>query len=174
MKDFDTKGQVLYCGSFSKTLAPGLRVGWAVPGRYKEVVKRIKINTNIASPTLNQAMVAQFLKNGAYERHLRVLRGRLQNQMSNTARAIARYFPADTKITAPKGGLLLWTQLNPAVDTLKLYYRAREANIAVLPGALCATTDKYLNCLRISCGSLWGERLEKGIAQLGAMIGAMI
>jgi DNA-binding transcriptional MocR family regulator len=104
LKAYDKKGLVLYCSSFSKTLSPGLRVGWMLPGMFKEKVKRLKLNTSVASPALNQQMVAEFLKSGGYDRHLRRLSTALKNQMSNMAMAIAKYFPPETKITAPRGG----------------------------------------------------------------------
>jgi DNA-binding transcriptional MocR family regulator len=104
MKSLDRNGMVLHCASFSKTLSPGLRVGWTQPGKHANRVKRFKINRTVASPTLNQCIVAQFLKTGFYDRHLRSLRTALKNQVSNMALAIARHFPKGTRITAPQGG----------------------------------------------------------------------
>ncbi len=120
LKSFDKKGMVLYCSSFSKTLAPGLRVGWTMPGIFINTVKRLKLNTSIVSPTLNQFIISEFLKSGSYDRHLRKLRTALKNQVSNTALAISRYFPEDTKLTAPQGGLILWINLKSVVDGLKV------------------------------------------------------
>ncbi|QTA93719.1 PLP-dependent aminotransferase family protein [Desulfonema magnum] len=170
LKSFDKKGLVLYCASFSKTLAPGLRVGWTMPGRYTDAVRRLKLNTCLASAKLNQAVIANFLKSGSHDRHLRRLRNALKNQMSNTALAIARYFPKGTKITSPKGGLLLWVQLDEAVDSLALYQEARKQRISILPGVICSSLGKYKNCIRLSCGHPWSEKLEKGIMTLGQII----
>jgi DNA-binding transcriptional MocR family regulator len=110
LKSFDRKGMVLYCSSFSKNLSPGLRIGWALPGKYLERFKRLKLNRMISGPGLTQWAVANFLKMGNYDRHLRNLRTHLKNQVGNTALAIARYFPSSTKISAPQGGLTLWVQ----------------------------------------------------------------
>lgn len=170
LKSFDKKGMVLYCSSFSKTLAPGLRVGWTMPGIFIETVKRLKLNTSIVSPTLNQFIISEFLKSGSYDRHLRKLRTALKNQVSNTALAIARYFPEDTKITAPQGGLILWIQLNAAVDGLKVYHEAKKNNINILPGILCSTSKKYKNFIRISCRYPWDDKVEKGIIRLAKII----
>jgi len=170
LKSFDKKELVLHCASFSKTLAPGLRVGWTIPGRYKDTVRRLKLNTTLASPGLNQRVIAEFLKSGSYDRHLRKLRNALKNQISNTALGIARHFPKGTKITSPRGGLLLWVQLADGLDGLKLYQEARKHRISILPGSICSSSDKYMNCLRISCGCPWSERLEKGIITLGQLI----
>jgi len=170
LKSFDKRGMVLYCSSFSKTLAPGLRVGWTMPGIYKEAVKRLKLNTSIVSPALNQYIISEFLKSGSYDRHLRKLRTSLKNQVSNTALAIARYFPEDTKITAPQGGLTLWVQLNNNIDGLKLYHEAIKQNISVLPGIICSNSRKYKNFIRISCRYPWDDKVEKGIIQLAKII----
>ena len=170
LKAFDKDGLVMYCSSFSKTLAPGLRVGWTMPGKFIEQVRRLKLDSTVASPTLNQQVVADFLKSGAFDRHLRHLRTALKNQVSNTAMAIARHFPPQTKITAPEGGFTLWVQLPPGLSSLKLYHEARKHKIAIFPGIICSTTKKYNNFIRISCGYPWSAKIEKGIARLADII----
>jgi DNA-binding transcriptional MocR family regulator len=170
LKSYDRKGLVLHCGSFSKTLTPGLRVGWTLPGRYTDRVRRLKMDGNVASPTLNQQVVTRFLKDGAFDRHLRRLRTALQNQITNTALAIARYFPEGTRITAPAGGLTLWVELDRRVDGLKVFHAARKRKISIFPGAICSTTDRYNNCIRISCGYPWSEKTEAGIRTLAEII----
>jgi DNA-binding transcriptional MocR family regulator len=170
LKSMDRKGLVLHCTSFSKTLSPGLRVGWTLPGRYAERVKRLKLNGSIASPTLNQKLVAQFLKTGGFDRHLRRLRTALKNQITNTSLAIARYFPRGTRITAPQGGLTLWVELDKKVDGLKVFQEARKRMITIFPGIICSTTGRYRNFIRISCGSPWSEKIENGIRTLARII----
>lgn len=167
---YDTKGLVLYCSSFSKTLAPGLRIGWTIPGRFTETVRRIKFNTSISSPKGSQYAIAEFLKTGAYDRHLRKLRNALKNQISNMAQAISRYFPEDTRMTAPKGGLVLWVQLNPTVDGLAVYHEARKHDISIFPGILFSTSGQYKNCIRINCGYPWNRDVENGIKKLGEIV----
>lgn len=173
LKSMDRKGLVLHCASFSKTLSPGLRVGWTLPGRFADRVKRLKMNSSIASPTLNQQVVAQFLKTGAFDRHLRSLRTALKNQISNTALAIARYFPKGTRITAPQGGLTLWVELDGKVDGLKVFQEARKKKISIFPGIICSTTGRYRNFIRISCGYPWNDAVEKGIITLSQIIKRM-
>ena len=170
LKAFDTKGEVLYCASFSKTMAPGLRVGWTAPGRYLEAVRRVKLNQSIACPSLNQYQAARYLGSGRFDRHLRKLRRALQNQIANTALAVARYFPAGTKISAPQGGITLWVQLPSGVDSLELFRQALDRKVAILPGVICSTGSAYRNCLRVSCGLPWSSRIEDGIQTLGEII----
>jgi DNA-binding transcriptional MocR family regulator len=116
IKFFDTTGLILYCSSFSKTLAPDFRVGWIVPGRFKETIIKIKFNSSITSTKLPQLTLADYLQNSLYDRHLRRLRTSLKNQVSSTIQAIARHFPGGTKSITPAGGYILWVELNKKVD----------------------------------------------------------
>jgi DNA-binding transcriptional MocR family regulator len=170
LKSYDRQGLVLHCSSFSKTLSPGLRVGWTLPGRFTHRVRRLKMDGNVASPTLNQQVVARYLKEGGFDRHLRRLRTALKNQVTNTTLAIARHFPSGTRITAPAGGLTLWVELNRSVDVLKVFHAARQRKISIFPGAICSTTDRYNHCIRISCGYPWSEKIEAGIQTLAKII----
>ncbi len=174
LKAFDQRGLVLYCSSFSKSLIPDLRVGWTMPGIFREKVKRLKFNVSIATSQLNQLAVADFLQSGAYDRHLRKLRNSFKKQTTDTALAISRSFPEGTKISVPKGGFVLWVQLDPRVDSLKLWSLAEKENISILPGPLCSGMDQYGNCIRINCGFPFTEKLEQGIQKLGRLIRELI
>ena len=174
LKAYDRKGLVLYCSSFSKSLAPGLRIGWVQPGKFLNRVKRFKLNQTISSPGLTQWGVAKYLSTGNYDRHLRRLRTHLKNQVSNTALAIARSFPRGTMISAPQGGLTLWVHLDKQIDSLILFRRALEKKIAVLPGIICASGDLYRNCIRISCGMPYTDRIDHGIRTLANIVKEMI
>ncbi len=173
LKAHDRKGLVMYCSSFSKTLSPGLRVGWSIPGRFADTVKRLKMNGSVSSPTLNQYVVAEFLKGGTYDRHLRRLRTSLKNQASNMALAVARHFPPGTRITAPAGGLTLWVELDPAVDGLEVFRAALEAGIAIVPGSMCSGSRRFRNCIRLSCGLPWSEAVDAGVRKLGEIVGEL-
>ncbi len=175
LKQFDRKGLVLYCASFSKTLSPGLRVGWTLAGRYTAAVQRLKINTSITTATLNQFMLSEFLKTGAYDRHLRRLRMALKTQVSNAAMAIGRHFPADTRLTSPAGGLLLWVELPDGADSLRIFNAARQKRITFLPGVInSADPERYRSCLRISCAQPWSDTHEAAMATLGRLVKADI
>ncbi len=169
-KSMDKKGLVLYCSSFSKSLAPGLRTGWVVPGIFKKALIRLKLNTAISNSAINQTVIAQFLKTGAYDRHLRQLRNKLKNQSSSIAIAVSKYFPPDTQITFPKGGMFIWVVMNKKVDSLEVYQKAYEKKISILPGVICSSSDEYRNCLRLNCGIKWSQQLEEGIKTLGKII----
>ncbi|MDP3479902.1 MAG: PLP-dependent aminotransferase family protein [Desulfoprunum sp.] len=174
LKAFDREGLVLYCSSFTKSLAPDLRVGWTIPGRFREKVERLRFNASIAGSQLGQLAIAGFLAGGGYERHLRRLRNSLKKQTSDYALAVARHFPSGTRISAPRGGLCLWIELDRSVDGLQLFDRALQEEIAILPGTLCSGTDRYRHCLRLNCGYPLDERSEKGVETLGRLIGELI
>ncbi len=170
MKSFDQEGLVLYCSSFSKNLAPDLRVGWTIPGRFTHRVQRLKFNSTIASSKLNQMIIDDFLANGHFDRHLRRMRNTIQNRLVTMARMIANYFPASTKISAPKGGYILWVQLDDKVNGFDLFHRARQEGILILPGEICSSTGGYKNCIRLSCCHPWNEKMEEGIKKLAEII----
>jgi len=170
LKAYDREGGVLYCSSFSKTLAPGLRIGWTLPGRYRDKLRRLKLNLSIASPTLNQLVMAAFLRDAAFERHLRRLRQALKTQTANLAMSVARHFPEGTKMTSPKGGVTLWIELDKRVDALEVFHKAREHRIAIMPGTMCSPTNRYRHCLRLSCGFPWSDALNAGVKKLGEIV----
>ncbi|MCX6924571.1 MAG: PLP-dependent aminotransferase family protein [Verrucomicrobia bacterium] len=110
-KSFDREGLVLLCSSLGKTVAPGYRVGWAVPGKFKAEVHRLKHTCSIGNPTVTQLALADFLATGGYERHLRRLRRTYSQLAERMSGSIARHFPAGTRVTRPEGGQVLWVEL---------------------------------------------------------------
>lgn len=173
LKFFDQEGLVLYCSSFTKTLAPDLRIGWTVPGRYREKIKRVKFNSSVANQQLMQHVVASFLASGAYERHLRKMRNALKKQLANFLQAIIKYFPESTRVSAPRGGLCLWVELDHHLDGMELFDRGREKNITIVPGSLCSATEKFRHCIRLNFGCLWTEESDHGVQVLGSIISEM-
>ncbi|MEZ4528420.1 MAG: PLP-dependent aminotransferase family protein [Desulfobacterales bacterium] len=171
MKSFDRKDLVLTCSSFSKTLAPGFRIGWVIAGkRFRDKILRIKAGSTVCTSTPDQHIVARFLSEGAYERHLRFLRGQLKKHTVKTALAIQKYFPEGTRLALPKGGSLLWVQLPPKVDGLHIYRRALDHNIAILPGVVCSAAGQFGNHIRIGCGHPFTDATEKGMETLGMLV----
>ena len=172
-KYYDTKGWVLYCSSISKSLAPGYRIGWAIPGKYTEQVKQMKRIQNISCPTLPQAAIAHFLKHGRYEYHLKTLRKALHTQSLRYVQAIIKYFPADTKVSRPQGGFILWLELNKKVNAFKLRSIAMNHKISIVPGRIFSSGTDYSNCIRISFGKPWCKEVDEGLMKLGELIKEM-
>jgi DNA-binding transcriptional MocR family regulator len=171
LKAFDKNDRVITCSSFSKTMAPGLRVGWVIPGgRYKERIQNLKAAVSVTSSTLDQYLVSEYLASGAYARHLRKLRNSLKKQVVLTAFSIQKHFPPETRLALPSGGTLLWVQLPPEVDGLKIYQEALDHNIAIIPGVVCSNSRQFKNFIQISCGSPFTEAIEIGIEMLGKLV----
>ncbi len=171
LKTYDREGLALTCSSFSKTLAPGLRVGWVIAGEpFRERILRLKAGSNVCTSTLDQYVLARFLTDAPWERHLRRLRSVLRQQVIRTALAIQKSFPPDTRLAVPAGGSLLWVQLNEAVDGNVVYRRAVENRIAILPGAVCSASGVHRNYIRIGCGYPVTDRVEEGIRILGRIV----
>ena len=173
-KYFDTKGMVMYCSSLSKSLAPGYRIGWTIPGKSFETVKQIKRIQNISSPSLTQAAMAHYLKNGRYEYHLKNLRKALHTQSLRYMQAIIQYFPADTKISRPAGGFTFWIELNEKVDSFKLRTEAMKHKISIVPGKIFSASIDYSNYIRISFGKPWSDDVDYGLMMLGKIIKKMV
>ena len=172
-KRHDRKGLVIYCSSFSKTLAPGWRVGWIVPGRFLDRALDAKSTTNVNVATPQQLALAEYLGGGGYERHLKRLRRILEGQMRAMQASIARHFPQDTRMTAPRGGTELWLELPRGVDSIRYYMEARNRRIGVCPGVIFSTQDRYGNFIRMNCGNPFTPELERGVAVLGALAGEL-
>ena len=169
MKQYDTRGLVLLCSSFSKTLCPGYRVGWLLPGRFKERAMEVKYTTNVSTPTPTQRAVAEYLRQGRYPRQLKKLRRTIETQMDIMLRHIGEYFPKGTRVTHPEGGGVLWLELPNNVDSVDLFLEARKNGINIAPGAIFSTQDKFGSHIRLSCTSLWSEPIRAGLETVGAL-----
>jgi len=173
-KYYDTKGLVMYCSSLSKSLSPGYRIGWVIPGKFFEPVKQLKRVQNISSPTLTQAAIAHYLKHGRYEFHLKNLRKALHTQGLRYVQAIIKYFPADTKVSRPHGGFILWLELNKKVNAFELRTEAMKHHISIVPGKIFSAGNNYTNYIRICFGKPWNDDVDYGLMMLGKLIKKMI
>lgn len=173
-KSYDEEGNVLWCSSISKTLAPGYRVGWVAPGKYMEQIKRLKLFHSITSATPQQAAVAGFLATGRYEYHLRKLRQTLHANSLQFIRAIGEYFPHGVKITNPQGGFILWVETDKKIDTWELYHEAMLHKISIAPGAMFSLQDRYQNCMRLSYGLQWTPEVDRALKKLGGIVKSMM
>jgi DNA-binding transcriptional MocR family regulator len=169
-KSFDKEGWVLHCSSISKSLAPGYRIGWCIPGRFLEKVKSTKFMHTVSSTTLTQVAMAHFLSIGRYEYHLKKIRKILHTQCLRYMQAIVQYFPGDVKLSRPEGGFVLWVELNKEVDVYKLYQEALKHGISIAPGQIFSAGNNYRNCMRIGYGRTYDHTIEYGLKVLGDLI----
>jgi len=170
IKSLDRHGLVMHCGSFSKNLAPGYRVGWVAGGRYTEQINRLKLMTTISPSVPAQAAIADYLKHGGYDRHLRKLRDTLELQQGAMLAAATRYFPANTRVTKPAGGYFLWFEFPEQVDSLQLFQLALAQGISLAPGPIFSASQRFQNCARLNYGYPWDDRSEQAMAMLGRIL----
>jgi len=156
-KAYDQGGMVILCSSFSKTLAPGYRVGWMVSGRFRERVQRLKMVSSLATASPTQLAVAEFLANGGYEHHLRRLRRTCAQRVAAMGEMVGDTFPQGTRVTRPKGGFTLWVEMPEIVDSMKLYTALESKGITVAPGTLFSTGDNFKNYLRLNAAAFTPE-----------------
>ena len=168
-KSFDRKGLVLLCSSCSKALSPGYRIGWVCAGRFQAEVERLKFITSMAAPSLQQWVVAEFLSSGGYDRHLKRLRAKLAGQVESLRQAVSQCFPQGTRISRPAGGHMLWIELPPKIDAMKLWRAARSEHISILPGPIFSAAGRYKNHIRLNAGIAPSEARYRALATLGRL-----
>ena len=169
-KAFDTQGLVMHCGSFSKTLAPGYRIGWVSAGRFAERVQRLKLMTTLSASIPAQAGVADYLQYGGYDKHLRQLRTAFQAQFASMQTALRQHLPEQARWTAPSGGYFVWIELPEAIDAMALHRRAIEHGISIAPGPMFSATHSFQNCIRLNFGHPWSAQLDEAIRTLGEIL----
>ena len=162
-------GHVMLCSSVSKSLAPGLRVGWIVPGEYQLRAELVKSVTSRVTSALPQLGLAELLDTGFYPRYIRRLRQQLAHQVARYAAAADDLFPAGTRITRPSGGTVLWVQLPGRVDGTTLYHRALEKGISIMPGEIFSLGRRHRRFIRLSCAHPWSPRIERGLTELARL-----
>jgi DNA-binding transcriptional MocR family regulator len=173
-KSFDESGNVLWCGSFSKTLAPGYRSGWVAPGKYMEPVRRMKLLHSLSGTSVTNEVIADFLENGRYEAHLRKLRRSIYNNYLQYVRVIGSHFPEGTRLGRPQGGLSLWVELPQTINTVDLYHEALKSRITIAPGGMFSLQNQYENCMRLAYGLEWNEKTEAALKLVGKMAKALV
>ena len=169
LRSFDHKGNVVTCSSFSKTLAPGYRIGWIVAESDREEMLSRKHSVSLSTSSVGQMVVAEYLATAGYERHLRGLRRRLMQQVDKMRLKLGNHLPKGTRISQPQGGFVLWVELPRGVDALKVFSRCLENQVSVLPGTIFSPTRKFRNCLRVSCGHPWNDSIDQAVQLLGSV-----
>jgi DNA-binding transcriptional MocR family regulator len=170
----DGGANTIYCGSFSKTLAPGYRVGWIVAGAHARRVMEHKLAFSLCGAVLPQVALAEFLASGAYDAHLRRVRRLFQENLAQLARAVEASFPPETKMSRPAGGFVLWLELPRGFDSRALFDEALDQGICFAPGDVFSASRRFRNCLRLSAGHAWNDRMEDGVRRLGRLARALL
>lgn len=170
-KAFDRRGLVLHCGSFTKCLAPGFKIGWVAAGQFREAVVHRKFATTLGTSVPPQEAIAYHLRHQPLERHLRRLRQILAERVTRMSRAVAHHFPAGTRCARPQGGYVLWVQMPRSVDAFAMFELAAARGIAIAPGPIFSPRRGYRNCIRLNCSHPWSPTLESTVRWLGHVAG---
>jgi DNA-binding transcriptional MocR family regulator len=170
VKSFDRAGWVLHCGSMSKCLAPGYRIGWTAPGRFVQEVWEGKVMSSLTTAPVCQEALVRYLKRGGFEQHLRRLRQTLSERCQEMRRAVSSEFPASCRMTQPDGGYMLWVELPKSVDALQLYRLALEAEVSIAPGPIFSAQRDYHNCIRLNFGHPSIAQIRRGVTILARLI----
>ncbi|MFL9922735.1 PLP-dependent aminotransferase family protein [Herbaspirillum lusitanum] len=173
LKTYDRPGEqglVLHCSSFSKSLTSAYRIGWAMPGRYRAQVEKLKFLNTLATPTVPQRAIAEYLTQGGYERHLRRVRRIFTQQRDLMRHFVLRFFPEGTQVSEPQGGYVLWVELPAGVDAMELYRRCLALGITIAPGRIFAATNRYSHFIRLNYSYTWSKEIEQALKLVGKLV----
>jgi DNA-binding transcriptional MocR family regulator len=173
LKNFDKKGLVLHCASFSKSLTASYRIGWAMPGRYRAQVEKLKFLNTLTTPSVPQVAVADYLRQDGFDRHLRQVRRAYRQQSRIMSAMVLRFFPAGTRVSTPQGGYVLWVELPERVDSMRLYQAALAHGITVGPGMMFSTKNDFRHFIRLNYSYPWTSQTEGALRTLGELVGRM-
>ena len=174
IQSFDEEGWVVYMSSFSKYIAPGMRLGAAAVTNPLLLRKMVigKQSADVHSPLLNQAIVDAYLRAGLMPGHLKRICGDYKQQLDAMLKGFD-HFPAGTKHTVPQGGLFVWAELPEGVDAMRAFEKAVENNVAFVPGTHFYPDGGHLNTLRLNFSMCEIPTIEEGMRKLGRVISEM-
>jgi len=174
LKAYDKRGMVIYCSSFSKTISPGLRAGWIIPGEFYAQVSDQKYFLNLSNSAVTQMAVGEYLESGSYDLYLRKIRRQYEKNTKALREMTLREFPKGTHCTRPAGGYLLWVTLPFDIDTSEIYESALKEGIYFAPGRMFSTSKQTDRCLRISGSHPINSDIENSICYLGSRIASAV
>ncbi|RKT98856.1 GntR family transcriptional regulator, partial [Burkholderia sp. Nafp2/4-1b] len=169
VKSFDSKGWIMACGGFSKTLAPDYRLGWLDGGRFAHEVRNLKFASSASESMLLSETVGLFLESGGYEHHIRTVRRLYFSQVATVRGLIARHFPNGTRATQPEGGFLLWVEMPPTIDSRELFHAALEEQVVIMPGQVYSRSSRYRHYIRLACCQEIDDRYVNAIKTIGRL-----
>ncbi len=174
LKNFDTNGLVLHCASFPKSLTASYRIGWAMPGRYRAQVEKLKFLNTLTTPSMPQVAVADYLRQDGYDRHLRRVRKAYRQQARIMTAMVQRFFPPSTRTSAPQGGYVLWVELPARVDSMRLYQARARARHHDRSGNHVLDEERLPpGFIRLNYSYPWTAQTESALRTLGELVAQM-
>lgn len=168
LKARDSDDRVLYCSSFSKSVAPGIRIGWVAAGRHRQRLIELMTANSSAVAGFSQLLMREYLQSGHFDKHLARVRREYRGNLQMALATIGRCFPPGTRATSPRGGFLTWVELPRGLDAHTLYERALAEKISIVPGGVFARKG-FQNCFRLSCALPWSSAVNAALERLGRL-----
>jgi len=170
-KSWCRTGNVIYCHSLNKNLAPGLRLGWVLPGRWQARIEMLKYSQTRFSEELPQMAAASFLASPAWERHLNQMRETIKRRRDRYVDGVAQHFPEGTRLSPPAGGLLLWIELPEGVSGDAIFEAALEQGIKIFPGSMFSNGRRFDHYIRLAVSAPYGPEVDDALRWLGERVG---
>lgn len=172
LKSMDTENLIVYCGTFSKIVAPGLRVGFVLCNKtLGEEISAAKQLADVHSPSLPQLMIEEYMNKYDLEALIEEMRKDYRHKCETMLSAIDKYFPKDVVCTHPNGGLFIWCDLGKNIDTYALAKKASEKKVAFVPGnVFMVNSEDKCTSLRLNYSTMSDENIVEGIKRLGELI----
>ena len=175
VKSFDKSGHVFYMSTFSKTLAPGFRLGWLVAD--KAVVNKLTVlkqSADLHTDNLAQFAVAQFFADNDVDAHVKEISALYGKRKDLMLEGIKKYFPEGVKYTDPEGGMFLWVEVPGVDDTVELFKECLEHDVAFVPGDPFFAGEVQPGAFRLNYSNMKEDQIEVGLKRLGAALTAAV
>ncbi|WP_404973110.1 PLP-dependent aminotransferase family protein [Vibrio campbellii] len=170
LKSFDTHERVLHCGSLSKSLCPGYRLGWVINKRFNEPIQKLQLMSTLSGSAPIQQGVAHYLQNDSYDNHLRKLRKTLQQRQQRFIALLEQHLPAQVDFYVPQGGYFLWLTLPKGTSSKALYHALLAEQVTIAHGKLFSLDAHFENCLRLNTSLAMDEHVEQAIRKLSDLL----
>ncbi|WP_394144504.1 aminotransferase-like domain-containing protein [Vibrio atypicus] len=170
LKYWDNEDRVLLCGSFSKSLCPGYRIGWVVNRTFNKRLQKQQLISTLSGSSPIQQGIAHYLQFESYDSHLRKLRKTLSERMHQLSHKVRQTFPKEAKVYTPAGGYFIWVELPETIDSYQMSRQLFEDGISIGHGSLFSTQQQYQHCLRINASCHLEPMVDKAVSRIGELI----
>ncbi|ANZ57483.1 aminotransferase [Fructilactobacillus lindneri] len=175
LKHFDKDGGVIYLSSFSKILAPGMRLGWLVADKsFMDHFSLMKQNADLHTDNLTQYIVSQFLLDVDLKKHVKKITDAYEHRANLMLELIDKYFPKNVHHSNPEGGMFIWVEIPGGVDTDELFKTCIKNNVAFVPGSAFFAGDIKPGTFRLNFSNMNDEQIKEGIKRMGKAIAEVV